>query len=131
MFRSWYATCPRGAEEALEIELRAIGAKGVRPGQGGVRFTGEREVALRACLALRTALRVLEPVGDFPAESSDALYEGVRALPWDEFLARGQTFAVSASGRAPGLSHTRFVEQRTKDAVVDRLREVRGERPDV
>jgi putative N6-adenine-specific DNA methylase len=46
-------------------------------------------------------------------------------------LARGQTFAVSASGRAAGLSHTRFVEQRTKDAVVDRLREIRGERPDV
>ena len=39
--------------------------------------------------------------------------------------------AVSASGRAPGLSHTRFVEQRTKDAIVDRLREVRGDRPDV
>src|ERR1700687_261094 len=39
VFRSWYATCPRGAEEALEGELQAIGAKGVRPAHGGVRFT--------------------------------------------------------------------------------------------
>src|SRR6266404_1453445 len=58
MFRSWYATCPRGAEEALEAELQDLGAKGVRPGHGGVRFTGEREIALRGCLDLRTALRM-------------------------------------------------------------------------
>jgi 23S rRNA G2445 N2-methylase RlmL len=131
MFQSWYATCPRGAEEVLAGELAGIGAKGIRPGRGGVRFTGEREVALRGCLALRTALRVLEPVGEFPAESSDELYGGARLLPWGELIAPGQTIAVSASGRAPGLSHTKFVEQRTKDAIVDRLREVRGDRPDV
>ena len=126
MFQSWYATCPRGAEEVLAGELQGIGAKGIRPGRGGVRFTGEREVALRGCLALRTALRVLEPIGEFPAESSDQLYASARELPWEELIAPGQTIAVSASGRAPGLSHTRFVEQRTKDAIVDRLREVRG-----
>jgi len=131
LFQSWYATCPRGAEEVLAGELAGIGAKGIRSGRGGVRFTGEREVALRACLALRTALRVLEPVGDFPAESSEALYAGARELPWQELIAPGQTIAVSASGRAPGLSHTRFVEQRTKDAIVDRLRDLRGDRPDV
>jgi len=131
MFQSWYATCPRGAEEVLAGELAGIGAKGIRPGRGGVRYTGDREVALRGCLALRTALRVLEPVGDFPAESSETLYAGARELPWEELIAPGQTIAVSASGRAPGLSHTRFVEQRTKDAIVDRLREVRGDRPDV
>jgi len=131
MFQSWYATCPRGAEEVLAGELAGIGAKGIRPGRGGARFTGDREVALRGCLALRTALRVLEPVAEFPAESSDELYAGARALPWEELIAPGQTIAVSASGRAPGLTHTRFVEQRTKDAIVDRLREVRGDRPDV
>lgn len=131
MFRSWYATCPRGAEEALEIELRAIGAKGVRPGQGGVRFTGEREVALRACLAARTALRVLEPIGEFPALTADELYRGAMELPWSELIARGQTLAVAASGRTEQLTHTHFVEQRLKDSVVDALRERAGFRPDV
>src|SRR3954462_13815890 len=111
MFRSWYATCPRGPEEALESELRSLGAKGVRPGHGGVRFTGEREIALRACLDLRTALRVLEPVGEFAAATADELYAGTSALPWTELLARGQTLAVAASGRAEGLTHTHFVEQ--------------------
>ena len=67
VFHSWYATCPRGAEPALEADLAALGAKGIRPGHGGVRFTGEREVALRACLDLRTALRVLERKRPSPA----------------------------------------------------------------
>ncbi len=131
MFRSWYATCPRGAEEALEGELAALGAKGVRPGRGGVRFTGERETALRACLSLRTALRVLEPIGEFAATSSDELYAGALELPWPELIARGQTLAVAASGRAEGLTNTRFIEQRIKDAAVDALRTKAGFRPDV
>lgn len=131
MFRSWYATCPRGAEEALAGELRGLGAKGLRPGVGGVRFTGEREVALRGCLELRTALRVLEPVGEFPAQTADELYAGARALPWDELIGAGQTLAVSASGRAEGLTHTHFVELKIKDAAVDAIRDRRGVRPDV
>ncbi|MFL5420019.1 MAG: class I SAM-dependent RNA methyltransferase, partial [Myxococcales bacterium] len=131
MFQPWYATCPRGAEGVLAGELAGIGAKGIRPGRGGVRFTGERDVALRGCLALRTALRVLEPIGEFPAESSDDLYAGARSLPWEDLIGTGDSIAVSATGRASGLSHTRFVEQRTKDAIVDRLREIRGERPAV
>ncbi|MFL5311914.1 MAG: class I SAM-dependent RNA methyltransferase [Myxococcales bacterium] len=131
MFRSWYATCPRGAEPVLQRELLDLGAKGVRPGQGGVRFTGERETALRGCLDLRTALRVLEPIGEFPAADAEQLYEGAAKLPWHELIAPGQTFAVAATGRAPGLTHTHFVELRIKDAVVDSVRARRGARPDV
>lgn len=131
MFRSWYATCPRGAEAALEGELRGIGGKGIRPGRGGIRFTGEREVALRACLDLRTALRVLEPIAEFPAATAEELYAGARQIPWHELVARGQTLAVAASGRTEGLTHTHFVEQKLKDAAVDTLRERAGFRPDV
>ena len=131
MFQSWYSTCPRGAEDALERELRSVGAKGIRAGRGGVRFTGEREVALRACLELRTALRVLEPVGEVAATTAEELYDGAAKLPWSELIARGQTLAVAASGRAERLTHTHFVEQKLKDAVVDALRARTGFRPDV
>jgi len=131
VFRSWYATCPRGAEEALEGELRGIGAKGIRAGRGGVRFTGEREIALRGCLELRTALRMLEPVGEFAASTAEELYAGAAALPWPDLVARGQTLAVAATGRAEGLTNTHFVEQKLKDAVVDVLRDRAGFRPEV
>ncbi len=130
-FLSWYATCPRGAEPALEQELLALGAKGIRAGQGGVRFTGPRAIALRACLDLRTAMRVLEPLGDFAAADAQGLYEGARALPWGELLTPEQTIAVQASGSAPGLDHTHFVGLKIKDAICDVLRDKTGARPDV
>jgi putative N6-adenine-specific DNA methylase len=131
MFRSWYATCPLGAEVVLVRELEQLGAKGIRAGRGGVRFTGEREVALRGCLDLRTALRVLEPIGEFPATDAEELYAGVLEIPWHELVAAGQTIAVSATGRTPGLTHTHFVELKIKDAVVDAFRARGGTRPDV
>jgi len=82
-------------------------------------------------LDLRTALRVLEPVAEFPAETAEQLYEGAAAVPWQELLPPGQTFAVAASGRTPQLTHTHFVELKVKDAVVDALRSRTGSRPDV
>ncbi len=135
-FRSYFATCPRGAEPALQAELQALGGKGLRPSQGGVRFTGEREVALRACMDLRTALRVLEPVADFelgaaPADAAQALYDGARAVKWPDLLTSDETLAVSASGGLPGLEHTHFVSLKIKDAIVDALRDATGKRPDV
>jgi putative N6-adenine-specific DNA methylase len=130
-FRSWYATCPRGAEEALAGELAALGAKGIRPGSGGVRFTGPRETALRGCLELRTALRVLEPVGEVDARDAAALYEGARALPWAQLIDPRQTFAVTATGTTPELQHTHFTALKLKDAIVDAVRDAAGTRPDV
>src|SRR2546426_10163099 len=108
-----------------------MGAKGLRPGRGVVRFTGERDIALRGCLELRTALRVLEPIGEFSATDAEQLYAGAIQLPWGELVARGQTIAVAATGRAAGLTHTHFVEQKLKDAVVDALRDKAGFRADV
>jgi putative N6-adenine-specific DNA methylase len=130
-FRSWYATCPRGAEPALCEELAELGAKGIRPSPGLVRFTGPREVALRACLGARCALRILEPIADYACDGPEALYAGARELPWHEWLEPGQTAAVSATGQAPGLTHTGFVGQRIKDAFCDYLRDRRGTRPDI
>src|SRR5207237_9154711 len=65
------------------------------------------------------------------ASTAEELYEGASKLQWQEVLARGRTFAVSASGRAPGLTHTHFVELKLKDAIVDALRARTGARPDV
>ena len=130
-FRSWYVTCPRGAEEALAAELAAIGAKGIRPGSGGVRFTGPREVALRGCLELRAALRLLEPLGEFEATDAESLYAGVRTLPWPDLIDVQQTFAVSATGTAPALLHTHFTALKIKDGIVDSVRDAKGARPSV
>lgn len=125
------ATAAAGTEDLLADELRALGATAVRRRRGLVEFEGERELALKACLWLRTAMRVLVPLGEVAADDATALYEGVRGLSWQEHLDERHTLAVEVAGRAEGIAHTHYAALRIKDAVVDQLREKRGARPDV
>lgn len=115
----------------MRDELRALGLPAVRADRGGVAFGGERDAGFRACLWSRVAVRVLEQVADFPCRDGDQLYEGVRAVRWTEHMTSKTTLAVSAVSKHSALSHTMFIAQRAKDAVVDRLRDELGARPDV
>jgi len=54
-----FATAARGTEGALRDELKQLGFHGVRADRGGVHFGGDMAEGARACLWLRTALRVL------------------------------------------------------------------------
>ena len=86
---------------------------------------------MRACLWSRTAMRVLAPLATFPCSDAQALYEGVRAIDWTPWLSVKTTLAVDATGTAPGLNHTGFVALKSKDGIVDSLRDALGGRPDV
>ena len=125
------ATCPKGAEHLLAAELAALGAGEVREGRAVVTFSGPLETAYRACLWSRCASRVLLTLAEFPAADAEALYAGTAALPWEEHVSPDGTIAIDAIGRTSALTHTGFVAQKAKDAVVDRLRERSGRRPSV
>ncbi len=122
---------PRGVDDLAVEELRGLGATDARPTAGGVSFGGGLAVAYRVLLWSRLASRLLLPLWRVDARSSHAFYDAARALPWEGILRRGATFAVDAHARGDRAVHTHFVALRTKDAVVDRLRERWGERPDV
>ena len=126
-----FATAAAGTEPALRDELRELGFVGVRADRGGVHFEGDLEQGARACLHSRIAVRVLTLLARFDAPTGDALYEGVRGVDWRAFLTPRLTLAVRATCRASALTHSQFVSQRTKDAVVDQLRDRVGERPSV
>ncbi len=70
-------------------------------------------------------------VGRVNAGDANLLYEGVRRLPWEDVIAPGASMAVTAHGMNEELRNTRFTALKVKDGVCDRLREARGERPDV
>jgi len=125
------ATAAKGTEDLCAGELRALGMRGVRPLRGAVEFDGDLVAGLKACLHLRTALRVLLPLGKVPAKDADGLYEALRQIPWEDHLSLRHTFAVEVAGATPGLTHSLFVAQRAKDAIVDRLRPLLGGRPSV
>jgi putative N6-adenine-specific DNA methylase len=127
----FFATAAKGTEPALRDELRENRFPHVRADRGGVHFEGPLEEGFRACLVLRCAGRVLHEVGRFEAKTADALYDGVRTIDWCEHLNAQKTLAVRATCRSSALTHTQFVAQRTKDAIVDQIREREGGRPSV
>lgn len=128
---SFFVTCARGVEPALHAEARALGLARSERQVGGVRFEGTRADGWRANLMLRTAVRVLERLERFEARDGDELYAAVNALPFETWLAPDGSLAVQAQSSESRLDHTQFVEQRVKDAVVDRFRTRTGTRPSV
>lgn len=127
----FYAVCPAGFEPIVSDELKNLELERIRPLQGGVAFFGSVEAALRACLWLRSASRVLMILARVDATDADALYEAVRQIPWQDHIASGSTLAVSARGTNANLRNTQFSVMRVKDAICDELRSCTGERPEV
>ncbi|GFO62851.1 THUMP domain-containing protein [Geomonas paludis] len=131
MKQFFFATTAKGVEEALAAELVRLGVPEVTAESGGVRFAGGMEAAYRANLWLRTASRVLMTLAEFPCESPEELYRGVRAVSWERFLTPALTLAVDCNLRDSALTHSGFVALKTKDAIVDALRDHYGSRPSV
>jgi 23S rRNA (guanine2445-N2)-methyltransferase / 23S rRNA (guanine2069-N7)-methyltransferase len=132
---AFFATCPRNTEGLLLAELRSLGAADATETRAGVRFSGPLSLAYRACLWSRVASRVLLRLISFPASAVEDIYPAIYDIPWEDHLAVEGTVAVevtSAISQGPMASlNTHFVEQRVKDAVVDRFRERYGSRPGV
>ena len=125
-----FASCLSGLEAPLAEELKRLGIKRVRPLGGGVAFFCDVRHALSACLWSRLASRILVVVGRVNAGDANLLYEGVRRIAWEGVIVPGASMSVQAHGMNDELRNTRFTALKVKDAVCDRLREMRGERPD-
>ncbi len=127
----FFATAAKGTEPALRDELRELRARSVRADRGGVHFEGQLGDAARVCLWSRVAARVLLEVACFEARDGGALYDGVRTVDWTEWMTPQTTLAVRATCRSGRLTHSQFIAQKTKDAIVDTLRDRVGARPSV
>ena len=126
-----FATCPKGFEHLLAGELASLGVSSPRPLRGQVSFTGSLGQALRVCLWSRLASRVMLVLAHANAADSDALYESVTTLPWEDHLPLAATFAVDAHGTNDNLRNTQFAALRAKDAICDRMQARLGGRPNV
>ena len=125
----FFATCPKGFEKLLAQELEGLRIKKVRPLGGQVAFYGSLADAYRVCLWSRLTSRVILVLERVSAATSDALYEDLSHIAWEDHIGPHATIAVSAHGTNDQLRNTNFIAVRTKDAIVDRLAAKRGSRP--
>ena len=125
----FFATCPKGFEKLLAQELDGLRIKKVRPLGGQVAFYGSLADAYRVCLWSRLTSRVILVLDRVGAATSDALYEDLSHIAWEDHIGPHATIAVNAHGTNDQLRNTNFIAVRTKDAIVDRLASKRGSRP--
>lgn len=154
----YLAICARGLECVAADELRQLGAEKVTEVIGGVRFEGPPAVLYRACLRLRSVSRIVRTLRDFASQTADMLYSQVRRVAWEKILTLETTFSVHANlqgagarsrqadqpdssashrgrgippGATRGINHSHFAALKIKDAIVDRMRQELGARPNV
>jgi putative N6-adenine-specific DNA methylase len=123
-------TCAHGLAACLARELEALGHEPQRSDRTGVEFTGTLNEAMRLNLQLRTALHVLYRLKSFRCHSPDELYRATRAIAWDEIIAPDSYLTVNSFVDHPSINNTMFANVRVKDAIVDRVAERYGRRPD-
>ncbi|MDH3200947.1 MAG: bifunctional 23S rRNA (guanine(2069)-N(7))-methyltransferase RlmK/23S rRNA (guanine(2445)-N(2))-methyltransferase RlmL [Myxococcales bacterium] len=127
----WVLPCPKGCEEPLADEVRAINVQvtDVRP--TAVHAVGTLSEGYRLCLWSRVASRVLMPLVTFEAADDTALYDTLRALSWWEHFDPTRTFAIRSSQAPRSSTPSHYWIQRAKDAIVDAFRDHAGTRPSV
>ncbi|WP_312066364.1 THUMP domain-containing class I SAM-dependent RNA methyltransferase [Leuconostoc lactis] len=116
------ATAAAGLESLVGKELERLGYD-PKVENYRVRFDGTARDILNANIWLRTADRVKIIVGEFDATTFDDLFEGVKALPWEDYLNYDSEFPVAGRSKKSELFSVPDVQAITKKAIVNRLQE--------
>lgn len=123
-------TCNKRLAPYLEREVEDLGFAPVRTFSTGLELNGTMEDCVRLNLNLRCASQVHYSIHAFKVENPDELYRILRALPWENYLADDGYLSITNNVMHPTITNTMFANVKVKDAIVDRLREVSGRRPD-
>ncbi len=119
--------CLMGVEGLVADELRFQHFEGVAAENGRVLFSGDFSECARANVVLRCGERVLLRIGAFHAETFDQLFEGVRALPWEQFIGKDNAFPVKGHSLQSRLFSVPDCQKIIKKAVVRRLEKAYGQ----
>lgn len=120
-----------GFEELLEKELRALGASKTEIGVRNVSFEGDNGFMYKANLNLRTAIKIIKPIYEFRVRNEEDLYKQVYSLALEHYLSEDQSFAIDTTLATDLFSHSLYVSQKAKDAIVDKFRKKTGRRPSI
>ncbi|MBQ7679830.1 MAG: class I SAM-dependent RNA methyltransferase [Butyrivibrio sp.] len=124
--RNWHFTAPChfGLEAVLKRELADLGLAVQGAQAGRVHFSGDARALVRANLCLQSAERVLLEVGRFTATSYEELFQGTKALPWEDFLPEhGRFWVKKASTVKSALFSPSDIQRVMKKAMVERMKQ--------
>ena len=123
-------TCPNRIAPFLAREVVELGLPLVEELPAGVLTEGTLTDAMRLNLHVRTGHRVLFLLDEFEAYDPDEMYEGVRQIAWERLIDVDGYVSVVSAVSTPSIDNTQYANVRCKDAIVDRMVERVGGRPD-
>jgi 23S rRNA G2445 N2-methylase RlmL len=124
------ATCAKGLSPLLKTEIVSLGFPVLSEITAGVETEASLEDALRLNLSLRTGHRVLVQVQAFKARDADELYRSTADLPWEEMLPADGYLSITSFVENETIRDSRYASLKCKDAIVDRIKQQTGKRPD-
>ncbi len=115
------APCLFGVESIAADEFRRMGFQSVTVENGRVLLEGNLNMLARANINSRFAERILINVGQFTATTFTELFDGVKALPWEDYIGKDNAFPVNGSSISSALHSIPDCQSIIKKAVADRL----------
>ncbi len=118
------ATTAFGLEAVVGRELAQLGYPEQQKADGRVNFHADLSAIPRCNLHLRVANRLLLKIGEFPAPDFDAYFDGIRDLPWEEWIPADARFPVTGSSQKSQLHSVPACQGMAKKAIAQRLERV-------
>ena len=118
--------CLLGLEAPIADELKRLGMANVASENGRVYFTGDESAVACANINLRVGERVLVELGRFNAVTFEELFQGVKAIRWEDIIPRDGAFPVKGYSLNSALFSVSDCQKIIKKAIVERLRGVYG-----
>ena len=116
--------CHFGLEAVLKREIYDLGYEITKVEDGRVTFEGDEEAICRANIFLRTAERVMIQVGRFKATTFEELFQGIKNLPWEEYIPEdGKFWVKKASSINSKLFSPSDIQSIAKKAMVERMKQ--------
>ncbi len=116
---NYMATCPKGLEHVLALELAELQAEDVQESVAGCYFSASQATAYRICLWSRLANRVLLLLARTRIDSDESMYQAAVKLPWSDYFSADKTLLIDFNGTSSFIRDSRFGALRIKDAVND------------
>jgi putative N6-adenine-specific DNA methylase len=127
---SIHITCPKRMSAYLKKEVEELGFPIVETLVTGIETRGTAADCMRLNLNLRTAHRVLYFIKSFIAHDPEELYRQIKKVAWEQYLFEDVYFSVVSHADNETIRNTTFASLKCKDAIVDKLSEIYGKRPD-
>lgn len=122
-------TCNKRLSPYLQDEVTALGYTIVRSFQTGVELNITLTECIKLNLNLRCASQILYAIKSFKAVTPDDLYKEIKDIEWEELIDFTGYFSVTSNVDNPNITTPLFANLKVKDAIVDRMKEKKGIRP--